>query len=308
MRGRRAVVAAGVASAAVLLAAAVVVTVSTHRDPPQAVRFAPAERTVPRYVGPDTSVAGVSSSLPPAEVPATAAADDRGARSRPTAPARPPVCRNSTDWRCGPASWDPAPPMNTRVERIATEPAEPVAGDRVRLVVTRADPDAPEAAVHLTDFCALELDGVPTRGCGPIVAGAVNCPFGAFGPWGPPPFGSGRGVERFELGNLGVGRYRAVVDVATFSSASHQWPCGLPDPYGGRASASFEFTVRRVGPTTTATTTTRRPRVRPPRPRRPPRRRPGTHRRADGRGARRVVRCRPRRHAGLDLTDSRRNT
>jgi hypothetical protein len=147
--------------------------------------------------------------------------------------------------------------MNTRIERIATEPAEPLAGDRVRLLVTWADPDAPEAAVTLVVFCALELDGVTQAGCIiVIVRAAIDCPGAARGPWDPPPpFGSGRGVERFDLGNLGAGRYRAWVEVATFSSASHQWPCGLPDPYGGDVSASFEFTVRRAGATTTSTTT-----------------------------------------------------
>lgn len=255
---RRAVVAALAVLGTISAVTAVVVFVAPSHDERDLVRFVPAERTVPRYRGPASSVLGATLSLPPAP-------PSSGVAVRPASPPARPTCRNSTDPACGPPYWDPQPPHNTRIERIAIVPARPVHGDRVAIEVTWSDPDAPDGSVRVP--CARVYERyvagawAPT-GEHPCTYVLAACDPEVSGPWTPPPpSGAGARTVVIQLGEYAAGRYEATVEVYTSSEPTLDWPCGLPDPYGGEVVETITF---EVAPPPSWTTTSAPPTTSPP--------------------------------------------
>lgn len=231
------------ALAAIALVALVVSVATGGGQKPKQVEVATQARpttTPPTLPRPTTTLpAATTTTVTPTTVggPATTAAPAVGGRTATTrattggAPATttttaPPVCRNSTDPRCGDFRWDPLPNNQPLTVNVSFSPAAPKAGDSVTFTVEVSDPDH-----AVTSNCAVVEYGdgyseppapCPVPTCGP-----------AHGPWDPP--AAQPGTQRFTYSHIyaAAGSYTARFVFHTDKDTR----CPQPDPYGNTQAA-----------------------------------------------------------------------
>ena len=151
----------------------------------------------------------------------------------------PPVCRNSTDSRCGPFRWDPEPtnsPLTVRVSKL-TEDA--VAGQPVKFKVVVDDLDW-----KIDSGCYGFEDGYnPGLHC---MNSLPACPAEpkAYGPWTPPE----KTPDHVEMTPSFTydepGTYTVSYTFRTVWSGCQPWIRATPDPYANAGTGSVTFTVR----------------------------------------------------------------
>lgn len=138
------------------------------------------------------------------------------------------VCRNSTDSRCGPLRWDPAPGSNQPATVTVTyQPGHPVAGQEVVFTLVHSDADSDTAPIVES-----WSSGEGQSGGGTAVACAASEKFGAWTPPDPRP-----GVHTETLRHT---YSRAGTFVARFRSVAGA--CG-GDPYASKAEADVTVTI-----------------------------------------------------------------
>jgi hypothetical protein len=212
-------------------------------------RHVPTTTTTRAKRGPTTSTTAappvVTTTTPPSEDPTTTT----------TAP---PVCRNSTDPRCGPFRWDPEATKGPMPVQVSVLTAEPVAGKPVtfKVVVDNADRLIEGSCYERSDSY---LGGTHCAHSMPFCEAPTP-----YGPWAPPE----RRADHFEMTPSFTydkpGTYTLSYTFRTRWPGCHPW--SSRDPYANSGTGSVTFTVRPPaegeGSTTTTssstTTTTRR--------------------------------------------------
>ena len=177
--------------------------------------------------GPTTTAAAVPTSRPAALAPVTT----RGSSSpppvvfNPPPPSPTPPCRNSTDPRCGPFSWDPPPgPNEPLVIQVDVAPD----GSQAKLTFQVSDRDhAVSANCATLDYGDGTTESLP---CSP-----APCP-SAFGPWTPPSREEGRREFTYHHSYPRAGEY-----AVRFTFRNDKDRC--PDPYGNSESGEIKITV-----------------------------------------------------------------
>ncbi|MFN2609169.1 MAG: hypothetical protein ABR511_14965 [Acidimicrobiales bacterium] len=176
-----------------------------------------------------TTVAEPSTTGKPARSTPTSAAPggSHTGSASPTTTA-PPVCRNSTDPRCGPFRYEPAPAANqpltvqvvVQFGGAPVPPAVPKAGQEVTFTVTVADPDdrvsAECGAVSYGDGATEPLPCSPPSPCPQ-----------AFGPWDPPAPQADSQTFTFKHTYGSAGTFNSSFTFHTILDR-----CPEPDPYG----------------------------------------------------------------------------
>ena len=148
-------------------------------------------------------------------------------------------CRNSTDPRCGPFRWDPAPGPNQPLTiQVTFSPSQPVAGQPVTFHITASDPDA-YIGHHGVDFG----DAMTA-----MLAPAAYCD-ARYGPWTPPAPHPDR--ETFDEQHVysAPGTY-----TMTAVAWSENYILGCTDgPYDSTAHSAVEVVVGGSAPSSTTT-------------------------------------------------------
>lgn len=198
--------------------------------------------TLPR---PTTTLPATSTTVTPTTVggPTTTAAVASGGRTNTTkattgaAPVNttttaPPVCRNSTDPRCGDFRWDPLPNNQPLTVNVSFSPAAPKAGDSVTFNVDVSDPDHAVtsncAVVEYGDGNSEPPSPCPAPTCGP-----------AHGPWDPPAAQPGSQTFTYTHVYGAAGSYTAKFVFHTDKDTR----CPQPDPYGNTQPAEKAVVV-----------------------------------------------------------------
>lgn len=182
-----------------------------------------------------------------------------GAAPTTTTTVAPPVCRNSSDPRCGPFRWDPEPVKGTMNVSVLPLTESPRAGQPVDFRVVVDNPDT-----GFDHDCFDQDDG---NGGGLGCMANPSCPPAPdrYGPWSPPE----KGPDHYETTKTfsydQPGTYTVRFTYRTFDG------CGR-NPYSNEGTGTATVTIR-PGTTTTSststtttsssTTTTTRPKGRP---------------------------------------------
>ncbi|MEN3316301.1 MAG: hypothetical protein V7605_2535 [Acidimicrobiaceae bacterium] len=189
-------------------------------------RFQTTTTTGPPTTGaPDTTAAPVTTVAPPppAKGPNTPPAPAPLQVQPQDTTTAPPVCRNSTDPRCGDFSWSPEPAQNQPLTVTATASTS---GSDVTFTVRVIDPDH-----SVTGNCAqVDIGDGPSQPFGCTPPQCVN----AHGPWTPPAQVTGDQTFTF---HHAVENYRATFTFRTDQDV----PC--PNPYGSMNTGSVDVTV-----------------------------------------------------------------
>jgi len=221
--------------------------------PPQRVEVASrapvTTTTSPRFqttttAGEAPTTAGPPDTAPPPP-PTTAAATPPAAGRSPAPPpgppplavqphdttTAPPVCRNSSDPRCGAFFWSPDPAPNQRLTvSVSATPDTPAPGDLVTFTVQVTDPD------HAVSANCAEVN-YGDGSIEPIGCSRPQC-VEAHGPWVPPPQVTGSQTFTFQHAYQALGTF-----APTFTFHTDQdVPC--PNPYGNSGSGSIGVTVQ----------------------------------------------------------------
>lgn len=223
----------GVAAALVVIAAAVPVAALNDNHDAQNQRVATGPDSVVTTTSSETSSTSTAPE-PSTSVPDTAPTTISVTDATPTTTAPRPttttgvVCRNSTDSRCGPLRWDPAPGPNQPATLTVTyQPEHPVAGQEVVFTLVHRDPDSATAPiVESWSFGEGQSGGGTMAACAPPEK---------FGPWTPPDPRPGLHTETLRHTYSGPGTF-----VARFRSVAGA--CG-GDPYASTAEGAVTVTV-----------------------------------------------------------------
>ena len=231
------------------------------------------DETTTTSVGQETTTSVASSTTTVKRSPAAAATTTTTAL----------VCRNSTDPRCGPFRWDPAPsPDQPLTGSVTYAPTNPRPGQVVHFYPVA---DAPDAAFIYTLSCGAEYGDNPNPPPCPVSSSLPRLPNQpppprAYGPWTPPlaehghcPGGNPRNECQFFLPNnssrdstgtcsidhtySAAGTYTVKLTFKSFTRpGSPGQPTGVegvPDPYGDTFTATVTVTVSGTPVTTTTT-------------------------------------------------------
>lgn len=148
-----------------------------------------------------------------------------GFNPAPQSPAPTLACRNGSDPRCGPFSWDPAPGPN---EPLLIDVEVAPDGSQAKFTFTVSDRD------HAVTANCAELDyGDGTTE--PLPCTPAPCP-PAFGPWTPPARAEGRQQFIYRHTYTRPGDY-----TVRFTFRNDKERC--PDPYANSKSGSMAITV-----------------------------------------------------------------
>jgi hypothetical protein len=143
-------------------------------------------------------------------------------------------CRNSSDARCGPFRWDPAPAANGPAEATITyEPASPRAGEQVRFTLRGTDPDAPD----LRWWTGLCVSGQPQQSDCSSTPSFASCD--PHGPWTPPAQRAFAKVEPWNVTFSEPGTYQV-----SFSFQTQSHVCQKLDAYGSRGTRQIDVVVQ----------------------------------------------------------------
>ena len=158
---------------------------------------------------------------------------------RPTTPqSSVPVCRNSTDPRCGAFAWDPAPEPNQPLTiTLDVSPEQPEAGDEVTVHVVAVDPDAAVTTNGGMYFFRDPYDRGAQIGFAYVVENTPD----RFGPWTPPVPTPGRLEMSFSHTFSQPGDFEFLFGVLSGDEAD---PGNVTrNPYASAGEASVRITV-----------------------------------------------------------------